>query len=97
MILFTELAFLFLGVSFLVSWIQQVVPEDKIKNILSQPRGWRGYVDGTGLGSLTPFCSCSTIPIFVKPAKKSCCDVQIDTDLKEQHTSAKQEESTNQK
>lgn len=55
---------LFVGISFLVSWIQQLVPEDKIKNILSRPKGWKGYVYGTALGSLTPFCSCSTIPIL---------------------------------
>lgn len=62
--LFAELTLLFVGISFLVSWIQQLVPEDKIKNILSRPKGWKGYVYGTALGSLTPFCSCSTIPIL---------------------------------
>lgn len=64
MILFAELTILFIGVSFLVSWLQQIVPQEKIKNILSRPKGWKGYLYGTGLGSLTPFCSCSTIPIL---------------------------------
>src|SRR5690625_5123074 len=64
MIIFAELTVLFIGISFLVSWLQQVVPEEKIKNILSHPKGWRGYLYGAGLGSLTPFCSCSTVPIL---------------------------------
>src|SRR5699024_8513321 len=29
-----------------------------------RPNKWRGYLYGTGLGALTPFCSCSTIPIL---------------------------------
>lgn len=64
-ILFSELTLLFIGISFLVSWLQQIVPQEKIKNILSHPKGWKGYLYGTGLGSLTPFCSCSTVPVLV--------------------------------
>src|SRR5699024_4518254 len=29
-----------------------------------RPNKWSGYIYGTGLGALTPFCSCSTIPIL---------------------------------
>lgn len=61
-ILFAELTLLFMGISFLVSWLQQLVPEEKIKDILDRPKGWKGYLYGTGLGAMTPFCSCSTIP-----------------------------------
>src|SRR5690625_542859 len=64
LIIFTELMLLFLVISFLVSWLQQIIPEEKIKNILSRPKGWKGYLYGTALGSITPFCSCSTIPIL---------------------------------
>src|SRR5699024_4033004 len=49
---------------FLVSWLQQKVTEDRIKRVLDRPNKWSGYLYGTGLGALTPFCSCSTIPIL---------------------------------
>jgi uncharacterized membrane protein YraQ (UPF0718 family) len=60
----TELAVLFIGISFIVGVIQEFVPPEKIKTLLSSRKG-RGYFIGAGLGALTPFCSCSTIPIMV--------------------------------
>lgn len=60
----TELAVLFIGISFIVGAIQEFVPPEKIKSLLSARKG-RGYFIGAGLGALTPFCSCSTIPIMV--------------------------------
>src|SRR5690625_838465 len=62
--LFSELAVLFIFISFLVSLIQQMISEERIKSILNRPKKWSGYLYGTGLGALTPFCSCSTIPIL---------------------------------
>ena len=62
--LFLELTVLFIFISFLVSWLQQMVTEERIKRILDRPNKWSGYLYGTGLGALTPFCSCSTIPIL---------------------------------
>ena len=61
---FTELMVLFIGISFIVGAIQEFVPADKVKSMLSG-RGGQGYFIGAGLGALTPFCSCSTIPIMV--------------------------------
>lgn len=62
--LFLELTALFIFISFLVSWLQQKITEDRIKCLLDRPNKWSGYFYGTGLGALTPFCSCSTIPIL---------------------------------
>lgn len=62
--LFVELTVLFIFISFLVSWLQQTVTEDRIRRVLDRPNKWSGYLYGTGLGALTPFCSCSTIPIL---------------------------------
>lgn len=64
LILFVELAALFLVISFLVSLLQQVVTEEKIKSVLEKGNKATGYISGTFLGALTPFCSCSTIPIL---------------------------------
>ena len=61
---FTELTVLFVGISFIVGALQEFVPPEKIKSLLSARRG-KGYFIGAGLGALTPFCSCSTIPIMI--------------------------------
>ena len=61
--LFFELLTLFIIVSFIVSLIQQVVSEEKIKRFLSKPNQAISYVLGMVFGAMTPFCSCSTIPI----------------------------------
>lgn len=57
-----ELTVLFIGISFLVGAINEFLPQDKVKHWLSGRRG-RGYLIGSLLGGLTPFCSCSTIPV----------------------------------
>ncbi|WP_281657807.1 permease [Halobacillus sp. Cin3] len=64
LILFAELTALFILISFLVSLLQQKVTEERIKRVLERPNKWSGYLYGTVLGALTPFCSCSTIPIL---------------------------------
>jgi len=61
-VVFGELAVLFAGVSFLVSAINQKLPPEKIKTLLS---GNRGYGIAVALGAVTPFCSCSTLPMTV--------------------------------
>ncbi|HDJ7529309.1 TPA: permease, partial [Staphylococcus aureus] len=50
--------------SFIVSLIQQVVSEEKIKKLLSKPNKAINYILGMIFGAITPFCSCSTIPIL---------------------------------
>ncbi|MEN1970642.1 permease [Lentibacillus sp. N15] len=59
-----ELLALFIVVSFIVSFIQQVVSEEKIKRFLNRPNKAVNHVLGTFFGAVTPFCSCSTIPIL---------------------------------
>ena len=62
--LFFELLILFIIVSFIVSIIQQIVSEEKIKQFLSKPNQAINYILGMAFGAITPFCSCSTIPIL---------------------------------
>lgn len=58
---FIELTVLFLGVSFLVEIINLFINPTKVQNVLSSNKG--GYLIASVLGSMTPFCSCSTIPL----------------------------------
>ena len=59
---FAELAVLFIMISFVVSIINDKLPPKKIKQLL---RGKRGYSVAVSLGALTPFCSCSTLPMTI--------------------------------
>src|SRR5699024_12003052 len=64
LMLSAELFALFIVVSFIVSFIQQVVAEEKIKRFLKRPNKAVNYILGTFFGAVTPFWSCSTIPIL---------------------------------
>ncbi|MCQ8893613.1 MAG: permease [Methanolinea sp.] len=60
-----ELVLLFLAISFLVGLIQEYIPEGKIRRALSSRHRVTGTSLGAFFGALTPFCSCSTIPVLV--------------------------------
>ena len=58
-----ELTILFLIISFIIGVILEYMPAEKIQKILGS-KGGKGYVSAGLLGALTPFCSCSTIPML---------------------------------
>ena len=62
--LFVELSLLFLVISYLVALVNQKLPAERIQQLLGARRG-RGYLTAAGLGAVTPFCSCSTIPVLI--------------------------------
>lgn len=57
-----ELTALFLGISTIVALVLMYIPQEKLRQWLSR-RGIWGYFLGAIVGSLTPFCACSTIPM----------------------------------
>lgn len=63
--LFGELFALFIAISFFVALLQVWVSKDRIKRLLTRPHKVENAVLGAILGSVTPFCSCSTIPVLV--------------------------------
>ncbi len=50
---------------FIISYIQSFFPPEKTKKTLSKFKGIKGNIIGALLGTVTPFCSCSSIPIFI--------------------------------
>lgn len=58
-----ELSLLFLAISLGVNLIRQKIPDSKIQMMLGARKG-RGYIIAALLGAITPFCSCSTIPML---------------------------------
>lgn len=58
-----ELSVLFVGISALVGVLQRHIPPSRMEVLLTSNRG-TGYFLAAGLGAITPFCSCSTIPML---------------------------------
>lgn len=50
---------------YIISYIQSYFPPEKTKKILGKFNGIKGNIMGALLGTITPFCSCSSIPIFI--------------------------------
>lgn len=50
---------------FMISYIQSYFPPERTKKILGGIKGIKGNILGALLGTVTPFCSCSSIPIFI--------------------------------
>ncbi|MDO9640589.1 MAG: permease [Pseudotabrizicola sp.] len=50
---------------FSISWVQSYFPPERTRLILGRMRGVRGNLMGALLGTITPFCSCSSIPLFI--------------------------------
>lgn len=66
-----ELTVLFVGISFLVSLLQGLVPYEKLNKFLSGKNTFIGVVAAVGFAFMTPFCSCSTIPVVVNLLNKN--------------------------
>ena len=50
---------------FIISYIQSFFPPERSKKILGRFHGVGANIIGALLGTVTPFCSCSSIPIFM--------------------------------
>jgi uncharacterized membrane protein YraQ (UPF0718 family) len=55
---------LFIGASFLVGLAQEYLPPEKVERKLRGHDEGSGNVAAAGLGAVTPFCSCSTVPVL---------------------------------
>ena len=50
---------------FLISYIQSFFPPERSRKIMGRFHGIGANIVGALLGTVTPFCSCSSIPIFM--------------------------------
>lgn len=65
LLLALELTLLFLGISLLISLIKGFIPFEKLESFLSGRNPIIGVFAAILLAFVTPFCSCSTIPVIV--------------------------------
>lgn len=50
---------------FMISYIQSFFPPERTRKILGNFKGISANILGALLGTITPFCSCSSIPLFI--------------------------------
>lgn len=50
---------------FIISYIQSFFPPERTKSILGKFKGIKANILSALLGTVTPFCSCSSIPLFI--------------------------------
>lgn len=50
---------------FIISYIQSYFPPERTKKILGRFHGLKANILSALLGTVTPFCSCSSIPLFI--------------------------------
>lgn len=50
---------------FMVSYIQSYFPPERTRKIIGRYKGISANILGALLGTITPFCSCSSIPLFI--------------------------------
>ena len=60
-----KIAILLCVLIFLISYIQSYFPPERSRKIMGRFQGIGANIVGALLGTVTPFCSCSSIPIFM--------------------------------
>jgi hypothetical protein len=61
-----EIGLLLVAINYVMAIVRFYFPMEKVRDILTKRR-WYGldYLLAAGLGVITPFCSCSSIPLFI--------------------------------
>ncbi|KZE40861.1 permease [Brevibacillus parabrevis] len=65
-----ELTVLFIGISFAISLLQSFIPYEKVEKFLAGKNAALGAFMALVFAFVTPFCSCSTIPVVVNLLNK---------------------------
>lgn len=60
-----KIVFLLCVLIFIISYIQSFFPPERTKKILGRFHGIGANIIAALLGTVTPFCSCSSIPLFI--------------------------------
>lgn len=61
----TKIVILLSTLIFVISYIQSYFPPERTKRILGRMHGLAANTASALLGTVTPFCSCSSIPLFI--------------------------------
>ena len=61
----TKIFALLVVMIYLIAWVRAALNVDRVRDYLSGKHRVFGYVAAASFGAVTPFCSCSSIPIFL--------------------------------
>lgn len=62
---FVKISILLVVLVFAISYVQSYFPPERSRRLLGRFKGLRANAAAALLGTVTPFCSCSSIPIFI--------------------------------
>lgn len=60
-----KILLLLLLMVYVIAWLRAGLRVERVREYLSGRRRFLGYALGAGFGAVTPFCSCSSIPLFL--------------------------------
>ena len=60
----TKIYFLLVIMIYTIAWLRAALNVERVRDYLAGKNRWIGYVSGSLFGAVTPFCSCSSIPLF---------------------------------
>ena len=61
----TKIFFLLLVMIYIIALLRASINVERVRDYLAGKNKGVGYVLGSGFGAITPFCSCSSIPVFL--------------------------------
>jgi uncharacterized protein len=53
------------GLIFLIGMVRTAISPERVRGLITGRRALTGYLLAAGFGALTPFCSCSSVPLFM--------------------------------
>jgi uncharacterized membrane protein YraQ (UPF0718 family) len=60
----TKIYFLLVIMIYTIAWLRASLKIERVRDYLAGKNRWIGYFSGSVFGAVTPFCSCSSIPLF---------------------------------
>jgi uncharacterized membrane protein YraQ (UPF0718 family) len=60
-----KIFFMLCGVIYLMGWFRSFITAEQVRNYIQGKSKWVGHLLAIILGALTPFCSCSSVPLFI--------------------------------
>ena len=60
-----KILLLLIALIYVISWIRAALNAERVRDFLAGKKRGLGYVLGAAFGAVTPFCSCSSVPLFL--------------------------------
>lgn len=61
----TKILLLLVLMVYLIALVRAGLNVERVRSYLTGKSRWTGYVLASGFGAVTPFCSCSSVPLFI--------------------------------